>query len=749
MKLLKDFPEVLKCWDYEKNNQKGMTPETYSSCSNKKFFWKCLTCNFEWMGTIKKTVKHYKKHNSPCMECIKTEQSIYTKFPQIVNYLNFNYEDIETIIETLQNTSVISKNIFLFKCPTCRKNWRDYADNLRLVQLEDGTLCHKNCNETTHNYNYSDIYPNLEAIYVGDFSKLNLTTNISTVQKWCCNKCGVNFKLTIDKLLNRISRTGAYCSNCHASFDTPLPISSKACPLTFLTNEYFLEWSPLNTIQSNQVDVLSNIELLWDCAKCSGTYSCTPIDKKTFTCPYCDNKEMLKGFNTLEVKYPQLKVFWNSSNPKTFADYWEFSKEQLRWNCPCCSIQFSCSPAELVAKISKISFDSMTCPNFCDWSTKVLVYRTFADKPILLHEWSKKNDVLPQNALHHIDTKKYWWDCSICYGEYLCSIPIRREVDNTCPYCNMEMLKPDFNSIGCNYPDLNQYWSYSNQKTTDEMMPTRARNVNCYLFCPECDQEFRTTMMNLFDKYDKKGIPSLCELCPYCTKQLPIPGVNTLDVVKPYLVKEWRACNNKKVSEVFPNYNRNAYWECRKCKGNFRASPNERFENDSCCPYCSGKALLNGFNDLATLYPQFKAEWSNKNNEPYNNFTPYEKKVVFWKCDKCDGEYNERICERVKPDYECPYCSGRKCLAGFNTIDTTHPELIKEWDYLNNMLLADPTQLRDTSRIKVWWICQNNSEHRYKLPINKRILFEKRGRVPCSICKGLRRKREHYAQYKK
>lgn len=155
--------------------------------------------------------------------------------------------------------------------------------------------------------------------------------------------------------------------------------------------------------------------------------------------------------------------------------------------------------------------------------------------------------------------------------------------------------------------------------------------------------------------------------------------MNSLDFVKPYLVKEWSVYNNKKVTEVFPNSNKKAYWDCRKCKRYFKASPNERFKGDSCCPYCSG----------------------------------------------------------------------RKCLAGFNTIDTTHPELIKEWDYLNNMLLADPTQLMETSRIKVWWICQNNPEHRYKLPINKRILFEKRGRVPCSICKGLRRKREHYAQYKK
>ncbi|WP_414335388.1 zinc-ribbon domain-containing protein [Streptococcus oralis] len=41
-------------------------------------------------------------------------------------------------------------------------------------------------------------------------------------------------------------------------------------------------------------------------------------------------------------------------------------------------------------------------------------------------------------ALSHIETKKYWWNCSVCRGEYLCSIPIRREVPNTCPYCNNE-----------------------------------------------------------------------------------------------------------------------------------------------------------------------------------------------------------------------------------------------------------------------------------------------------------------------
>lgn len=45
-------------------------------------------------------------------------------------------------------------------------------------------------------------------------------------------------------------------------------------------------------------------------------------------------------------------------------------------------------------------------------------------------------------ALSHIETN--------CRGEYLCSIPIRREVPNTCPYCNNEQALKGYNTI----PDI-------------------------------------------------------------------------------------------------------------------------------------------------------------------------------------------------------------------------------------------------------------------------------------------------------
>ena len=48
----------------------------------------------------------------------------------------------------------------------------------------------------------------------------------------------------------------------------------------------------------------------------------------------------------------------------------------------------------------------------------------------------------------------------------------------------------------------------------------------------------------------------------------------------------------------------------------------------------------------------------------------------------------------------CPYCSGKKILPGFNDLATTHPMLIKEWDYDKNTTLR-PDMLSKGSEEKV------------------------------------------------
>ena len=69
----------------------------------------------------------------------------------------------------------------------------------------------------------------------------------------------------------------------------------------------------------------------------------------------------------------------------------------------------------------------------------------------------------------------------------------------------------------------------------------------------------------------------------------------------------------------------------------------------------------------------------------------------------------------------CLYCQKNKVLKGFNDLATTHEYLLNEWDYLNNILLAKPTEIDEKSNKIVWWICKDNPNHRYKFKINEKI----------------------------
>ena len=87
--------------------------------------------------------------------------------------------------------------------------------------------------------------------------------------------------------------------------------------------------------------------------------------------------------------------------------------------------------------------------------------------------------------------------------------------------------------------------------------------------------------------------------------------------------------------------------------------------------------------------------------------------TAWWKCPVCTGEYQQVIKEKFYRENSCPYCRNQKVLKGFNDLATTQQSLMNEWDYLNNLLIANPTEITELSNMSVWWICQENPDHRY------------------------------------
>ena len=149
---------------------------------------------------------------------------------------------------------------------------------------------------------------------------------------------------------------------------------------------------------------------------------------------------------------------------------------------------------------------------------------------------------------------------------------------------------------------------------------------------------------------------------------------------------------------------------------------------DSNCPYCSGKKLLKGENDLQTLYPDIAKEWDWKlnSNKPSDYFGNSNYKV-HWVCAK-GHKYEAKINDRTKSKGTgCPYCANRKVLIGYNDLFTTEPQLKAEWNYDKNGLIK-PFEIMPNSGKKYWWKCKRG--HEWMATANNRVSLH----TGCPVC---------------
>jgi hypothetical protein len=135
-------------------------------------------------------------------------------------------------------------------------------------------------------------------------------------------------------------------------------------------------------------------------------------------------------------------------------------------------------------------------------------------------------------------------------------------------------------------------------------------------------------------------------------------------------------------------------WKC-SAGHIYESRPQDRASGGQGCPYCSGRRLLAGFNDLATIAPEVAKELIDA--DP-STISPHSNKKVKFRCPQ-GHVYEASTYNRVRNRSGCGYCSGLHALAGFNDLKTTHPELASQafgWD---------PTKIRAGTHKKLTWRC--------------------------------------------
>ena len=277
-------------------------------------------------------------------------------------------------------------------------------------------------------------------------------------------------------------------------------------------------------------------------------------------------------------------------------------------------------------------------------------------------------------------TKRKAWACALGHV-WETEVRNRAVKGSSCPFCAGVKVLTGFNDLKTSHPRVAieaDGWDPSTvTRGSTKKMPWKCSLGHTW----EASVNTRT------NAWHAQG-------CPYCAGKRAWKGFNDLATHFPDLAKEadgWDPAalttgSSKKVS-----------WKCR-LGHKWGATIASRTGQGSGCPVCAGKDVLQGFNDLATLFPEVAADadgW-----DPAT-LTSGSKKRMPWKC-QLGHRWHTAVFERtaLRGSTGCPVCANRQVLSGFNDLKTVDPELAKEacgWD---------PSQVLAGSHSKLQWMCR-------------------------------------------
>ena len=462
----------------------------------------------------------------------------------------------------------------------------------------------------------------------------------------------------------------------------------------------------------------SNKKVFWKCKKCGHSWDATTNNRtrgKGQGCPVCANKILIKGKNDLKTKYHEIAKKWHpTKNEKKVDEVFPHSCSSAWWLCE------KDNRHEFLAKISHVTEGRITCPVCANQKIIVGVNDLATTHPDLLKEWDyEKNKLTPQQVTYGKNVK-VWWKCLKGHS-WFATIASRAGAQKTgCPECKKELrislpekalafyLAQTFpieeskhfpflknkKEIDIFIPSLKLGIEYDGQQWHKKTELDFAKDCSCNVNdlrllrvreegCPIYNTSAYIVRVPVFG--DK--IAQLKELISivfsfinetFATKLNTSPDIEKdyLEIVSKVLTipKEKSVAGSSLIAEW--NYEKNGnlnpallsigahdkvWWKCRE--GHEWVAAIYSRASGIGCPYCSGKKVLPGWNDLQTLYPEIAKEWDGDKNELLpSQVRPQSNKIVWWRCQKCSHEWLAAISHRVR-GRNCPKCGRNITIA--------------------------------------------------------------------------------------
>ncbi|MBR3690640.1 MAG: IS21 family transposase [Eggerthellaceae bacterium] len=406
------------------------------------------------------------------------------------------------------------------------------------------------------------------------------------------------------------------------------------------------------------------------------------------------------------------------------------------WQCPECGYEWQEAP---LSRTSRNWDDCLACTDVDLVPGRNDLETLF---PEIASEWHpdknglKPHEVFPSNQL------KVWWIGAECGHEWRATIAERTgsAYGRLCPYCSGKRALGGFNDVATLLPELAKIWHPTkNPLRTPENTsvchvgrvflwdgssegtwlesPSKWAARNGYASVLEPFHSFVDEARKLDEEHRqvKSAENSIVDskMAARGARYTRTRGISLKDWCegnsREDLLEQWHPEKNGELTPKMVSFGSamKCWWKCSEGH-EWEASVVKR-SNGNDCPYCSGNAVLAGFNDLATVRPDLAAEWHPVFNLPLKppDVTSGSYKVIWWKCSE-GHEWEASVRNRSK-GHGCPYCAGQKVLAGYNDLATTHPDLAAEWHSDRNGTLL-PNAITAGSNKKVWWHCEKGHE---------------------------------------
>jgi len=395
----------------------------------------------------------------------------------------------------------------------------------------------------------------------------------------------------------------------------------------------------------------SHKRVWWVCGKCGFEWNTTLKDRAISKsgCPRCVN-QFIDETNCLLTINPELCKEWdyekNELGPEKYSPC--NSRQKVWWKCSKCGFEWKTSIGSRASGrgcskcVGKIASD-----------TNNLLFK----RPEVCKDWNyNKNELGPENYTSQ-SQKIVWWVCSTCGLEHEARISDKVK-SGSCKRCAGSFVD-ETNCLLTLKPELCEEWDYEK----NELGPENYRVGNqskVWWICSTCGFEHEASISE-----KTKGS------CKRCVGRF-VDETNSLLSLKPEVCKEWCYDRNELGPEKYTaRSQKKVWWVCSICGFEWEATVNHRTVAESGCPKCSNR-FVDETNCLLTLNPELCKEWDyDKNELGPDKFSLHSGQKIWWKCSKCDFEWESTI-NRRSSGQGCPNCVrkySKKCHAwidGFN-----------------------------------------------------------------------------------